>query len=98
MAGIRMENLDFDDYGDEGDDDSGSIEDITGRIKNDQGANEDEDDEGGDMSEDDDDSGEESDIKEVKTLKKSLKPVNTKDDEAEAKKEAEERKKKKKIE
>jgi hypothetical protein len=35
----------------------------------------------------------------VKTLKKSLKPVNTKkSDEAEAKKEAEERKKKKKIE
>ena len=97
MAGIRMENLDFEDYGDEGDDDSGSIEDITGRIKNDQGANEDDNDEGGDMSEDDD-SGEESDTKEVKTLKKSLRPVNTKDDEAEAKKEAEERKKKKKIE
>jgi len=40
-AGIRMENLDFEDYGDEeddGGDESGSIEDITGRIKNDEGS------------------------------------------------------------
>lgn len=95
MAGIRLENLDFDDYGDEGNDDSGSIEDITARIKNDQGGSDDNDQD--DMS-DADESCEESDTKEVKTLKKSLKPVNTKDDEAEAKKEAEERKKKKKIE
>jgi hypothetical protein len=91
MAGIRMENLDFDDYGDEGgDDDSGSIEDITARIKN-EGNIDDDNDMSGDESE-------ESETKEVKTLKRSLKPVNTKDDEAEAKKEAEERKKKKKIE
>ena len=50
------------------------------------------------MSDDSGDISEDSDTKEVKTLKKSLKPVNTKDDEAEAKKEAEDRKKKKKIE
>ena len=39
MAGIRMENLDFEDYGDEEEDESGSIEDITARIKNDNNNN-----------------------------------------------------------
>ena len=98
MAGIRMENLDFEDYGDEGEDDSGSIEDIASRIKNDDGGASEDDDEMSGESEGDDDEGSDSDTKEVKSLKKSLKPVNTKSDEAEAKKEAEDRKKKKKIE
>ena len=107
----ESEAEDFDDYNDE--DDSGSVEDLAGRIRNDSGSDDqgEEFDDGSDIGDEsvsgdnnsgsDDNEEDNSDLKKSSAGPKSILKKNSttdEDDAAKSKREAEERKKKKRIE